>query len=98
MTVTTRRRWVELRVADDGPGIPERERAVVADDHDITQLNHASGMGLWLVRRVVEGYDGRVGFERSEMGESAVVCSFRAGDHCVNADADADVDVDTVSR
>jgi PAS domain S-box-containing protein len=54
--------WVELYVADDGPGIPEHERAVVGGEREITQLEHGSGLGLWLVRWVVEAVGGDIEF------------------------------------
>lgn len=37
-----------LQVADDGPGIPEDERAVIEEGHE-TPLIHGSGLGLWFV-------------------------------------------------
>lgn len=52
---------VELRIADDGPGIPEEDRSAVESGHE-TQLRHASGLGLWLVRWIVDGVDGELGF------------------------------------
>ncbi|SHG84088.1 histidine kinase N-terminal 7TM domain-containing protein [Halobaculum gomorrense] len=52
---------VELRIADDGPGIPEEDRAAVESGHE-TQLRHASGLGLWLVRWIVDGVDGELAF------------------------------------
>jgi signal transduction histidine kinase len=33
-------------VADDGPGIPDDERTVIAGETEITQLKHGSGLGL----------------------------------------------------
>ena len=42
-----------LRVEDDGPGIPEDERQLLAEDREITQLRHASGIGLWLIKWAV---------------------------------------------
>jgi signal transduction histidine kinase len=54
--------WVDLLVIDDGPGIPEAERAAVTGDRDITQLQHGSGLGLWLVRWAVESVGGSVSF------------------------------------
>ncbi|MFD1568106.1 PAS domain-containing protein [Halolamina litorea] len=58
--------WVDLLVVDDGPGIPETERAPVTGDRDITQLQHGSGLGLWLVRWAVESVGGDLGFERRD--------------------------------
>ena len=63
--------WVDLLVIDDGPGIPEAERAAVTGERDITQLQHGSGLGLWLVRWAVESVGGSVSFERR--GDNTVV-------------------------
>ncbi|WP_415378519.1 PAS domain S-box protein [Halosimplex sp. TS25] len=71
---------VALCVADDGPGIPEYERAVVDDSTEITQLEHASGLGLWVVRWVCDSCGGRLRFEESDLGGSAVVLSLTAAD------------------
>jgi PAS domain S-box-containing protein len=40
---------VELRVADNGPGIPEVERQGLSRDLE-QPLEHTSGLGLWMVR------------------------------------------------
>ena len=51
-------------VVDDGPGIPEYERAAVFDERPLSQLSHGSGLGLWLAKWVVESYGGRLTYER----------------------------------
>ena len=53
-----------VRVADDGPGIPENERAAVFEDEDITTLTHGTGLGLWLVRWVAEAGGGELRYDR----------------------------------
>ncbi|MEM4781494.1 MAG: PAS domain S-box protein, partial [Halalkalicoccus sp.] len=53
----------ELTVADDGPGIPDLERELLSGAREITQLEHGSGLGLWLVKWTVESYGGHVSFE-----------------------------------
>ncbi|MFC5135440.1 MULTISPECIES: PAS domain-containing protein [Haloferacaceae] len=53
---------VTVTVSDDGPGIPEAIREVVAGDTEVTQLRHNSGLGLWIVAWVVESYGGTVRF------------------------------------
>jgi len=65
--------WVEtegdsvaVKVADNGPGIPDEERALVAEDREITQLNHASGLGLWLVNWVVTRAGGSLSFTEND--------------------------------
>ena len=48
-----------VTVADDGPGIPEYERAVLRRGEE-TPLAHGSGLGLWLVYWVVTMNGGRL--------------------------------------
>jgi PAS domain S-box-containing protein len=50
---------VVLAVADDGPGLPDQERRVLERGQE-TQLEHGSGLGLWLVNWVVTGVGGHV--------------------------------------
>jgi len=64
--------WVRLRVRDDGPIIPEAERAVVTGDAEITPIRHASGLGLWLVRLTADAFGGELSFSTSEWGGNAV--------------------------
>ena len=71
--------WVDLLVVDDGPGIPETERAAITGERDITQLQHGSGLGLWLVRWVVESIGGDLGFERRD-GRTVVRLRLRRAD------------------
>jgi len=61
-----------ITVADDGAGIPEMEREIVTGEREITQLEHGSGLGLWLVRWIVEEYGGTVSFAESDLGGAAV--------------------------
>ncbi|MFP8957225.1 PAS domain S-box protein [Natrialbaceae archaeon A-CW3] len=57
---------VVVTVADDGPGIPDDERALLQEDEEITQLRHASGLGLWLVNWVVTQSGGQLTFQENE--------------------------------
>lgn len=57
---------VRVRIADDGPGIPETERKVVTGETAISPLEHASGLGLWLVSWVVRRSGGTIRFEDRE--------------------------------
>jgi len=67
---------VELRVADDGPGIPEMDRMVLTDESEIQPLLHGSGLGLWLVRVIVQQSNGAVRFEKHEPRGSVVIMTF----------------------
>lgn len=62
---------VVVRVADDGPGIPEDEVAVLERGHE-TALEHASGLGLWLVNWIVTRSGGAIDFESRAGGGSVV--------------------------
>ncbi|WP_254810410.1 PAS domain S-box protein [Natronosalvus amylolyticus] len=53
---------VTITVADNGPGLPEEERALLQEEQEITQLRHASGLGLWLVNWVVTQSGGQLTF------------------------------------
>ena len=64
---------VAVVVEDDGPGIPEDERAVVAGETEITQLSHATGLGLWTATMVVDSMGGEVRFDSSGQGSRIVV-------------------------
>ena len=55
-----------LRVEDDGPGIPEDERQLFAEDREITQLRHASGIGLWLIKWAVTHAGGNLDIEPAD--------------------------------
>jgi PAS domain S-box-containing protein len=66
--VTTRSFGQEaiISIADNGPGIPDNERAVVFDEKDISQLEHGGGFGLWVVRWITEAANGSVNYDRTD--------------------------------
>lgn len=55
---------VVIEVSDDGPGIPSAELTVI-DGHDESELEHGSGVGLWLIDRIVDYSDGQLTFDNS---------------------------------
>ena len=63
---------VLVTVADDGPGIPEGELAVVRSGEE-TALDHGSGLGLWLARWGVERIGADLSFDTGENGTTATV-------------------------
>lgn len=62
ITVSTGDEIVEIRVADNGPGIPETERRVITEGRE-TALEHGSGLGLWLVYWTMERSQGHLEFD-----------------------------------
>jgi PAS domain S-box-containing protein len=79
-TLTVDADTVGIRVADDGPGIPAHERSVVAGDQEVTQLEHGSGLGLWVVKWLVEAAGGTVRFAESDLGGTAVTVELPRSD------------------
>lgn len=65
-------RSVAVTVRDDGPGIPDDERALITGEQAVTQLTHSNGLGLWLSKWVVEAYGGSLDFEEAADGGSTV--------------------------
>ncbi|MFT4944968.1 MAG: signal transduction histidine kinase [Halovenus sp.] len=63
ITVTADEDSVSVRVADDGPGVPADELVGIVGERDRTQLTHGSGLGLWLVRLVLDDYGGDLSYE-----------------------------------
>lgn len=72
VTATRRGEWVELAVTDQGPGIPDHERAVLRDGEE-TSLVHGSGLGFWLVRTVVRRLGGNLDVGDAADGSGSVV-------------------------
>jgi len=56
-------------VADDGPEIPEQEVLVLRSDVE-TPLEHASGLGLWLVRWTASTFGGDLAFDTGPAGNA----------------------------
>jgi len=67
IAVTLRRTGPEvvLRIADNGPGIPEGEQQVLTEEIE-TSMRHGTGLGLWLIKWFVETYDGDLTIEENE--------------------------------
>jgi PAS domain S-box-containing protein len=81
----------EVRVTDDGPGIPDHELNVITQGEE-TALEHGSGLGLWLVKWGVARLGGSISFETGTDG-STVTLSFPP---TIVADADATAEAATV--
>lgn len=67
---------VRVSVADDGPGIPEMERSIIERGQE-TPLEHGTGLGLWLVKWIVDAANGDISFAKNETGGSTVTIELR---------------------
>jgi len=64
---------VLLSVADNGPGIPQMEQKVVTGEQPIEDVYHASSLGLWVVRWIVDQHEADIEFTESNMGGTKVL-------------------------
>jgi len=68
------REWLEVRVADEGPGIPESIRGRVFDPFVSSGKPNGTGLGLAIVSKIVNDHGGSVALERtSESGTVMMV-------------------------
>jgi signal transduction histidine kinase len=63
---------VDVRVADDGPGISAREREALHSGSE-DQVHHLSGLGLWFVKWTADHSGGKIHVEDNEWGGTTVV-------------------------
>ena len=62
-----------LEFSDSGPGIPDEEWEIITDREDISQLRHASGLGLWLTQWVVDSLGGALLREAGDDGSTVII-------------------------
>lgn len=55
----------EIRIADDGPRIPESEIEVLEEDVEASSTYHGSGIGLWIIQWCVDSLGGELVFEEN---------------------------------
>lgn len=72
VAVNTMGDGVEVVVEDEGPGLPAHERAVLLGGKE-TQLEHSSGIGLWLINWATTAAEGDVFFEETGDGSRVIL-------------------------
>jgi len=74
ITLSERADHVEITVADDGPGIPENERAAIESGEE-RPLTHSTGIGLWIIEWVTTRIGGE--FQLTDNEPRGSVLRFR---------------------
>ena len=81
ITVTAREtdEYVQVRIADDGPGIPDDIKATVfrRDHRGLKDSEVGSGFGLFFVDTMMDAYDGEVTIEDNDPRGAVFVFRFR---------------------
>jgi len=66
--------WIEIEIADNGPGIPDIERETLERGEE-TSLQHGTGLGLWIVYWTVSLFGGDVSIQNNSPRGTQVVLS-----------------------
>ncbi|MFB6308935.1 MAG: histidine kinase N-terminal 7TM domain-containing protein [Haloarculaceae archaeon] len=79
--ITTQRAadWIQVRVADDGPGITDEMKETVFE-RDIGTDQSAEGFGLYFVSVMMDLYGGKVWFEDNDPRGAVAVLEFQIAD------------------
>jgi PAS domain S-box-containing protein len=77
----------ELRIVDNGPGIPDRERDLLTESSE-TQLEHGLGVGLWFVSWAVSQLGAELEFQSTGTTGTTVVVRFYANEESIPQDTD----------
>lgn len=80
---------VRLVVEDDGPGMSQAEQEIFYG-RSIDQLNHGSGLGLWLVNWVARNSRAQVDIQTSDSGTRVSIELHRSFDPAADADREPD--------
>lgn len=63
---------LRITISDDGPGLPEDERQVLADGKE-DPLVHGQGLGLWLTYWIITTLDGEISVPKSQQGTTVEI-------------------------
>jgi signal transduction histidine kinase len=77
----------QLRIADNGPGIPDRERDLLTESSE-TQLEHGLGVGLWFVNWAVNQLGAELEFQSTGTTGTTVVVRFHRNKESMPRESD----------
>lgn len=86
--------FVEIHIADNGPGVPDAEISVLESGIE-TPLQHISGLGLWLVHWIIDRSNGRLRFEENEPRGTIATIGLRRADQTVSVSDGGTVESET---
>ncbi len=59
---------MEIKIADNGPGVPEKNRAQIFEPFFTTKEDVGTGLGLWVCKEIAERHHGKVQLSLSKDG------------------------------
>lgn len=80
VSVTTEADSAVVRIADNGPGVPDDQKEEIFGKSEKGLESSGTGIGLYLVRSLVEGYGGEVRVEDNEPEGSVFVVQLPIAD------------------
>nr|WP_241432045.1 histidine kinase N-terminal 7TM domain-containing protein [Haloferax mucosum] len=86
--------FVEIQIADNGPGVPDAEISVLKSGTE-TPLQHISGLGLWLVHWIIDRSDGRLHFDENEPRGTIATIGLRRADQTISVSDGGTVESET---
>ena len=75
--ITERDDMCKIKFIDNGTGIPEKIKGKIFDEGFFFGKTGNTGIGLHLVRKTIESYDGFISVEDNEAGGAAFIISLR---------------------
>ncbi|NNG27619.1 MAG: ATP-binding protein, partial [Ignavibacteriaceae bacterium] len=66
-------KWINLNIKDEGPGIPEEIQNKIFDPFFTEGNKTGEGLGLSLVKNIMDAHEGKISFESSADGTTFII-------------------------
>jgi two-component system sensor kinase len=73
VTIEEKGDFCEIRIADNGKGIPDEIKDLIFDEGFSYGDAKGSGLGLYISKRIIEAYNGTINVEDSESGAVFII-------------------------